>query len=197
MTQPTHATAKTVSASAKDARRERLKEIIVEKSYIKDGDFKLASGATSSFFFDMKVTLLDPEGANLAADLILDRLEGLDAKAIGGLVIGACPIASAVCVKSLERGHPINAFYVRKEPKKRGTQKLIEGALLRKGDRVVMVEDVTTSGGSVMDAVKVVRELGCEVVKIITIVDREAGAQANLAKEGLTLDALFCKQDFA
>ena len=179
-----------------DTRLARLKEIVREKSYITDGDFKLASGATSNFFFDMKVTMLDPEGASLAADLILDKIKGENIQAIGGLVIGACPIASAVCVKSFERGTPVNAFYVRKEPKKRGTQKMIEGAALKPGDRVVMVEDVTTSGGSVLQAIDVVQELGCKVVKVITLVDREQGAKENLAQKGLTLDPVFTRHDF-
>jgi len=179
-----------------DTRLDRLKEIIKEKSYITDGDFKLVSGATSNFFFDMKVTLLDPEGANLAAELILDKIEGQNIKAIGGLAIGACPIASAVCVKSYGSKTPVNAFYVRKEPKKRGTQKMIEGAVLQEGDRVVMIDDVTTSGGSVIKAIDLVQELGCKVVKVITIVDREQGAKDNLAKKELVLDAIFSKHDF-
>lgn len=174
----------------------RLKEIIRQKSYNTGGDFKLASGASSSFFFDMKVTLLDPEGASLVAEAFLDRLEGSGIKAIGGLVIGACPIASAVSLKSLERKTPIQGFYVRKEPKKRGTQKMIEGAALQKGDRVVIVDDVTTSGGSALEAVQEVEKLGCEVVKVMTIVDREQGAAENLAKKNLTLDALFTRRDF-
>jgi orotate phosphoribosyltransferase len=177
--------------------RDRLRDIIREKSYITEGDFKLASGVSSNFFFDLKVTLLDPEGASLTADLILERLQGLNVTAIGGLVIGACPIASAVCVRSHAAGTPIQAFYVRKEPKKRGTQKMIEGAPLKKGDRVVMVEDVTTTGGSVMQAIQEVRGLGCEIVKLVTVVDREQGAREALAKEGLTLDALFTRRDFA
>jgi orotate phosphoribosyltransferase len=175
---------------------ERLKTIIQNKCYITDGDFTLASGANSNFFFDLKVALLDPEGASLAAELILERINVEEVAAIGGLVIGACPIASAVCVKSHERGTPIKAFYVRKEPKARGTQKMIEGAVLSPGEKVVLVDDVTTSGGSVLQAAALVRNLGCVVVKVISIVDREQGAKENLAAEGLELDALFSKRDF-
>jgi orotate phosphoribosyltransferase len=190
-------TAMKKSPAQPDKRMNELKEIIRQKSYITDGDFKLASGATSSFFFDMKVTMLDPRGATLAADLILDKIRGENVTAVGGLVVGACPIASAVCVRSLEHGEkPVNAFYVRKEPKKRGTQKMIEGAELRKGDRVVMVEDVTTSGGSVLQAIDEVEKLGCTVVKVITIVDREQGAKDNLARRNLTLDPVFTRRDF-
>ncbi len=175
----------------------RLRAIIGEKSYNTGGDFKLASGAASSFFFDMKPTVLNPEGANLVADAILERLKGLDATAIGGLVLGACPIASAVCVKSHGTDTPLQAFYVRKEAKTRGTQKMIEGADLKKGDRVVIVEDVTTTGSSALQAVMEVRKLGCEVVKVMTIVDREQGAAAVFAREDLSFDALFTRRDFA
>lgn len=183
-------------ADANASAWEELKEIIQVKSYITDGDFKLASGASSNFFFDMKVTLLDPKGATLAADLILDMIKNDRVKAIGGMELGACPIASAVCVRSQERGMPINAFYVRKTPKKRGTQKMIEGEPLKPGDRVVVVDDVTTSGGSVMDAIKEVRALGCEIVSVLTIVDREQGAEANLQAQGLKLKKLFGRRDF-
>lgn len=179
-----------------DARRERLKEIIKEKSYITEGNFTLASGATSYFFFDMKPTLLSPEGATLAAEMILDNIRDDRITAVGGLVIGACPIASAVCVRSHERGAPVNAFYVRKEPKKRGTQKMIEGASLCPGDRVAVVEDVTTSGASALQAVEEVKALGCEVVKIISIVDREQGARENFASKGMVFESIFSRHDF-
>lgn len=175
----------------------RLKQIINEKSYITSGDFKLASGASSSFFFDMKPTFLDPEGANLLADLVLDRLsDEKNITAIGGLALGACPIASAVCVKSYASGRPITAFYVRKEPKKRGTQKMIEGLLLQPGDRVVIVDDVTTSGGSSLIAVDEVKKLGAEVIKVISIVDRDQGAAENFAKAGVKFEFIFSMHDF-
>jgi orotate phosphoribosyltransferase len=174
----------------------RLRDIIKQKSYNTGGDFKLASGATSSFFFDMKPTLLDPEGANLVADAILARIGNDNVKAIGGLVLGACPIASAVCVKSHSTPAPLQAFYVRKEAKARGTQKMIEGLELKKDDRVVVVEDVTTSGGSALQAVEELQKIGCIVVKVMTIVDREQGAAAAFANKKIPFDALFCRKDF-
>ncbi len=175
---------------------EQLRAIIKEKSYITEGDFTLASGATSNFFFDMKITLLDTRGARLAADLILDKIKNDRVKAVGGMELGACPIASSVCVRSGERGMPVNAFYVRKTPKKRGTQKMIEGAPLQPKDRVILVEDVTTSGGSVLAAAEEVKKLGCEIVKVVTIIDREQGARENLEAQGIRLEALFGKHDF-
>lgn len=176
-------------------KKERLKQIIAEKS-LKTGDFVLASGARSNYLFDLKTTLLDPEGANIVADLILENLANEDVDAIGGLELGACPIVSAVCVKSYLAGKPIKSFYVRKEKKDRGSNKLIEGCTLNKGDRVVMLEDVTTKGGSVMNAVKAARDEGCVVLKVISVVNRLEGAKENLANEGIILESLFTKDDF-
>lgn len=175
----------------------RLRDIIQEKSYNTGGDFKLASGAASSFFFDMKPTLLDPEGANLVADAFLDLLKNEDVTALGGLILGACPIASAVCVKSHAAQKPLRAFYVRKEAKTRGTQKMIEGAELSAGDRVVVVEDVTTSGGSALQAVDELQKIGCTVVKVMTVIDREQGAAEAFAARNIPFDALFRRKDFA
>jgi orotate phosphoribosyltransferase len=175
-------------------KKERLHKIIEEKS-LKTGNFTLASGASSTYLFDLKTTLLDPEGANLAADWILENLPD-DVDAIGGLELGACPIVSAVCVKSFLIGRPLKTFYVRKAKKERGTKKLIEGCELTAGEKIIMLEDVTTTGGSVMDAIKVVREEGCVVLGVISIVNREEGAQENLSKEGIALDSIFSKSDF-
>lgn len=176
-------------------KREQLRSLIKSQSVETDGDFTLASGRKSSIFFDMKMTLLSPEGANLVADLILEHLQGLDVKAIGGLVIGACPVADAVAIKSY-LGDPINAFYVRKEPKSRGTRKLIEGPI-NDGDRVVVVDDVTTTGGSALDAVEALRsEVNCQVVKVITVVDRLEGARENFGKADIEFFALFDRNDF-
>lgn len=176
-------------------KKERLKEIIVEKS-LKTGDFILASGAKSTYLFDLKTTLLDPEGANLASDLILETLPETIG-AIGGLELGACPIVSAICVKSHLTGQSLKTFYVRKEKKDRGTNKLIEGCVLNRGDKVIMVEDVTTTGGSVISAIKTVQKEGCIVTKVISIVNRLEGAKENLAREGIALESLFTKDDFS
>ena len=175
--------------------RARLRDLIAQRS-LTHGQFKLASGGESNIFFDMKTTLLDPEGASLTADLILDMLGEEGPDAIGGLVLGACPVVSAVCVKSAERGRPVPGFYVRKEPKGRGTNKLIEGNL-EPGWRVVVVEDVTTEGNSALKAVRAVRDEGCTVIKVMTVVDRLQGARENLAKEGLELVPLFTRDDFS
>lgn len=161
------------------------------------GEVTLASGKKSSFYFDCRLVTLDPEGAHLAAKAMLTEIRRLGATAVGGMSIGADPLVSTIGHLAFTQGAPLALFYVRKEPKKHGTQKLIEGPPLSAADRVVIVEDVTTSGGSAMKAVNAVRdEFGAEVPAVLTIVDRQEGAQANLAKNNIKLIALFKAEDF-
>jgi orotate phosphoribosyltransferase len=175
--------------------KDRLRNIIADKSLLK-GDFTLASGAASGYFFDMKKTMFDPEGASLVGDLIFDLVkDDTGFTGIGGLELGAVPIAVSVAMKSWPT-RPIAAFFVRKEPKGHGTNQLIDGNFAA-GSTVIILEDVTTTGGSAMKAVKAVREQGGTVKKIVTIVDRLEGARDNLRKEGIELVALFTKDDFA
>jgi orotate phosphoribosyltransferase len=143
----------------------------------------------------MKMTLLDPEGADLVAEAVLDLLEGEDVDLIGGIELGAVPLVAAICVKSSARGRPLPAFIVRKRAKGHGTDQVIEG-FVREGARAVVFDDVTTTGGSVLAAAEAARAAGCRVSKAITIVDRLEGAAENLAKHGLELVPLFTRQDF-
>jgi orotate phosphoribosyltransferase len=170
----------------------RLLEIIRKKSFLK-GQFKLASGAMSDYYLDMKPTCFDPEGASLIGEIVCRKLAGDDADAIGGLELGAVPIVAAACARSWP-ARPIRGFVVRKEKKGHGTDQKIDGNFTP-GSNVVLIEDVTTKGGSVMQAVRAVRALGAEVRRIITIVDRQEGATDNLRKEGLELDAIFTTAD--
>ena len=173
-----------------------LKEIIATRC-MKRGQFKLASGATSTWYFDMKPAVMDPEGSHLMAQLFLDALAGEKMDSVGGLAMGAIPIATAISTVSYSYGNRrIPAFFVRKEPKERGTEKLVEG-LVKPNSTVVIVEDVTTTGGSAMKAVAAVREMGCTVNVIATVLDRQEGAEANLTKEGIRLVPLFRRDDFA
>ncbi|HEY5209404.1 MAG TPA: orotate phosphoribosyltransferase [Stellaceae bacterium] len=176
-------------------KRERLRQVIREKSFSTGGDFKLASGAGSTFYFDMKKTLFDPEGAALVADVLFDAIRADAVDQVGGLEIGAVPIATVVAMRSWPE-RPIRAFFVRKEAKGHGTNKLIDGQY-RDGGKTILFEDVTTTGGSVMKAVNAVRGRGGKVTKIVTLVDRLEGARDNLAKEGIELAAIFTKDDFA
>ena len=182
------------SARAFEEKRLRLREIVREKSVI-SGEITLSSGATSQFYFDMRRTACDPEGSNLIADLILGLLAEDDVDFIGGLEVGAVPIVACVSQKSFQSGRTIPAFYVRKKPKEHGTRRAIEGQI-KKGSRVVIVDDVTTSGGSSLKAVEAAREFGCTVVKVITVVDRLEGAAENFAANGCELVVLLRADEF-
>jgi orotate phosphoribosyltransferase len=174
-------------------KKARLLEIIRERS-LRRGKFKLASGAESDYYLDIKPTAFDPEGAALIADIICDMLEGdSDAQAIGGLELGAVPIVAAVCARSWAV-RPLAGFVVRKERKGHGTDQKIDGNF-RPNSTVVLVEDVTTSGGSVMQAVDAVRAQGARVKRIITVVDRLQGAEARLTQEGIRLTPIFTTAD--
>lgn len=172
----------------------RLRGIIAEHS-MRRGQFTLASGIESDIFFNLKPAMLLPEAINIIADEMLDRLAGDKVDFIGGLEMGAVPIIVAVCAKSFERRTPIPSFFVRKAVKDHGTRELIEGNL-QDHSNVVIVEDVTTTGGSALKAAAAVRERGCRILKIMTIIDRLEGAFENLAAQNLSLVSLFTKKDF-
>ena len=161
----------------------RLLDVLRQKS-LKLGEFTLASGQKSHYYFDSKFTTLDPEGAYLTAKLILETLANISIKvdAIGGLTLGADPIVSAVAVVSHMEQHDYStlpAFIVRKRTKKHGTQRRLEGFKPDTGKRVAIIDDVCTTGGSTLEAVKSAEDAGCEVVVILALVDREqGGAQA-------------------
>ncbi len=179
--------------------RARLIEIIKTRSFQSGREVKLASGRTSTYYFNMKPTMLDAEGAHLIATLILDAIKGLDADLIGGLEMGAVPIASAVAAVSHSDGRPVNAFFVRKQAKEHGTRSLIEGLPSGdslKGKRVVVVEDVTTTGGSAIKAAEAVRGEGAEVVGVVTVIDRQEGAAEAFAAAKLKLTSILTLADF-
>ncbi len=181
------------------AKRARLIEIVKARSFQVGPEMKLASGKTSTFYFNMKPTMLDSEGAHLIASLILDQLEGVDADLVGGLEMGAVPIASAVTAIAHGRGRKLPAFFVRKQAKEHGTKSLIEGLARDEtmdGKRVVIVEDVTTTGGSSIKAAEAVRAAGGQIVRVITIVDRQEGADEAFAAAGIELHPLLVMADF-
>jgi len=180
-----------------DKSKVRLRELIREKSLIikEEGKFKLASGGESNFLFDIKIAALDPKGANLISEAIMDILKDEDVDYIGGLESGAIPIVSAVCEKSWLMGKPIPGFFVRKAAKERGSMKLIEGNF-ENNSMVVILDDVTTKGGSVLNAVNEVRRLGCKVDKVITVVDRLDGAKEKLKDNNIVLIPIFTRDDF-
>src|SRR5258708_10745942 len=171
---------KAVSKSAPGA---RLAEII-RKRWFGRGEITLASGRKSDFYFNLKPTMCDPEGAALLAELTYEALkdDGLDY--VGGLEMGAVPLAGAIAQLSWLKGHPIAAFFVRKKPKRHALLLDVEGLAKGeslKGKRVVIVEDVTTTGASALKAVEAVRDAGGEVALVFTMVDREEGATETFA----------------
>jgi orotate phosphoribosyltransferase len=173
--------------------RDRLLAILMEKA-VTFGDFTLASGRKSRYYLDSRLVTLDPEGAWLVAESILDTLsrEGIRAKAIGGLTLGADPIAGAVAAVSHSRGEGMKGFIVRKEAKGHGKGKRIEGDL-RAGDDVVVVDDVVTTAGSTIAAIRAVEEIGCVVAAVVCVVDREEGGAEAL--KGYRFYPLFTATD--
>ena len=165
-----------------------------------DDLFTLASGRESPHFFDMKPVIMNPDCAHLLGVLIHDKIEvigGVDA--IGGLELGAVPL-TAIAIAKARKGSEIRGFMVRKEPKGRGGRKTgnppgIEGSTIRSGDRVVLLEDVTTTGGSALKAAEMLNSMGCEVAACITILDREEGGIEAFKSAGIALIPLLLRSD--
>jgi orotate phosphoribosyltransferase len=176
-------------------KRERLIAIIRQQSLLRNRDFLLASGRSSNFFFDMKKTMFDPEAAALLADLLFDAIKDEDVEYIGGLETGAIPIVSALCARSWPE-KPLKGFFVRKENKGHGTDQRIDG-LLQRGSKVILFEDVTTTGGSAMQAVNQARQLDCTVLGVVSVVDRLEGAEENFRAAGIKFNSLFTWRDFS
>jgi len=171
----------------------RLTEIIRDRSFSVGDEMKLASGRTSNFYFNMKPTMMHPEGAHLIGKLVLEALKCERVDLIGGLEMGAVPLATAIAVVSQVQDAPIRAFFVRKQAKEHGTQKLVEGLApgeTMDGQSVVVIEDVTTTGGSAIKAVEALKAQGANVLKVITIVDRQEGAADNFAAANIPFQAI-------
>lgn len=169
--------------------RKRLMEILLERSF-KLGSFTLSSGKMSDYYVDCRTTTLHPEGAYLVARLALPLVLEMKAQSVGGLTLGADPMVAALIVESYRQGSPVRGFIVRKESKGHGRGRKIEGCL-EAGDKVVIVEDVITTGGSALKAVEAAREAGAEVAGIIAIVDREEGGREAIESQGLLVRSLF------
>jgi len=176
--------------------KKRLAEIVIERSfqYRDDPPFTLASGKTSNFYFNCKPTTLDPEGMNLIGNIIFDMLKDSEITATGGLTLGADPIANALSVISYQRGKPIKSFIVRKDVKEHGTKGRIEGDV-KKGEKVAILDDVITTGGSTIIAIERAREAGLEVDRVIALIDREEGGRENIEKYVKRVDSVFTRTD--
>jgi orotate phosphoribosyltransferase len=179
--------------------KERLLEIIRERSFRCDRTFTLASGVQSNLYFNMKPAMMDAEGAFLLSRLMLGLIEEYQPDYVGGLEMGAVPMVSSISIRSFEAGQPIGSFFVRKKPKDHGTRLTVEGLSANESmdeKRVVVIDDVATTGGSILKAVEAARGEGAEVVATAVIVDRQEGATALMDDNDLPLLSLFRAEGF-
>ncbi|KIC57047.1 MULTISPECIES: orotate phosphoribosyltransferase [Microbacterium] len=165
-----------------ESERRALVDLIAAEAVF-HGDFTLSSGKKATYYVDMRKLTLDHRAAPAIGRLVLDAVRDLNADAVGGLTLGADPIANAVMHASVAAGTPVDAFVVRKEPKDHGRGRQIEGAEVT-GKRVVIVEDTSTTGGSPLKAAEVAAAAGAEIVAVVTVVDRKTGAQAAVEAAG-------------
>lgn len=174
-------------------RKKRLAKLLLEKSY-REGDFLLASGKRSDYYFDCRATALCAEGSWLIGSLFVDLLADLAIVGVGGMTLGADPLVSSVTVLSYEKNRPLNGLIVRKEAKDHGTGRFVEGMTnFAPGDSVAMLEDVVTTGGSVLKACARVRDCGLNIAAVCAILDREEGGREAIAEAGYNLLTLFTR----
>lgn len=175
--------------------KRRLARLLLEKSY-REGDFILASGQRSSYYFDCRVTALSAEGSWLIGTLFNDLLKDLAITGVGGMTMGADPLVSAVTVISFTRGNPLSGLLVRKQSKGHGTGQYVEGmGNFRQGDSVAMLEDVVTTGGSLLTACARVADCGLNIAAVCCILDREEGGRQAIAEAGYNLLSLYTRKE--
>jgi len=179
--------------------RDKLIALVRQRSFLKSDEpvFRLASGKMSKVYFDLRLTTLSPEGQHLIGGLLFQKLKdtGLSPRAAGGLTMGADPVACALSYTSYLRGEPIEAMVIRKEPKDHGRGLQIEG-MFDRGDDVVILDDVLTTGGSTLKAVSIAREAGLNVLAAIIVLDRcEQNGRQNVEKQ-CPLHSLLTMDDF-
>ena len=176
--------------------RDRLGKIILERSfkYSENPPFTLASGRKSNYYFNCKPTTLDPEGMNLIGEILFDMLQDAQVTAAGGLTLGADPIANALAVISYQMGRPIKSFIVRKDVKDHGTKSAVEGNVVS-GERVAIIDDVITTGGSTITAIEQARKAGLVIDRVITLIDREEGGRENILAHVDRVQSVFTRSD--
>lgn len=174
--------------------KQQLMALFRERA-LRFGDFTLASGKKATYYLDGKQVTLHSRGLRQVSLGLLELLKGAEFDAVGGMSIGADPIVAGVLTVAAEQGRELKGFLVRKESKGHGTQKFIEGPLER-GDRVVIVEDVVTTGGSSLLAIDRVQEYGAKVIQVLAIVDRMEGGAANFRQRGIPFGSLLTIEDF-
>ena len=169
---------------------------LLEKEALKRGKFILSSGKESNYYLDGRVITLTPEGAYLVASIILELTANMKVDAIGGPTLGADPIVGAIAALSHIKGVALTTFIVRKAAKAHGAQRQIEGPLLKEGNKVILVDDVATTGKALIEAKEALDRSGILVDTAIVIVDRCEGAKENLMQVGLKLESIFTVKDF-
>lgn len=177
-----------------ESAKDRLLDLIREHAVLDGREFTLASGAQSGVYIDLRRVTMHPEGASLIGAMLLERLSASGVVAVGGMQTAAIPVVTAVVMASAATGSPLRGFYVRDKAKPRGAQRRIEGQM-RPGDRVALLEDTMTTGGSTMTAVEAVREEGAEVVRVIAVVDRQKGGAELYAAAGIPFEAVVTLAD--
>lgn len=171
--------------------KDGLLQVLKDKAVV-FGEVTLSSGEKSNYYIDCRRVTLDSKGAFLVGQVLSDMVDGADA--VGGLTLGADPIATAVSVISYEKGRPIPAFIVRKGQKAHGMMKRVEGPI-EPNSRVIIVDDVITKGGSILEAIEAVEGDGHEVIKVICLVDRKQGGSDIITSKGYRLEVLFTPED--
>jgi orotate phosphoribosyltransferase len=169
--------------------------LLKEEAFLKK-EVKLSSGKLSDFYIDVRKVSLSPKGIYLISQGIFELIKDEKVDAFGGPTLGADPIVGGVCFLACEHKRKLKGFIIRKFPKKHGRQKLIEGQNLGLGDKVIITDDVATSGSSLIKSIEILREEKVEVIKAVVVVDRQEGAKENLAKFNCPLISLFSKSDF-
>jgi orotate phosphoribosyltransferase len=172
----------------------KLLQLLKERSF-RRGTFRLASGSVSDYYIDGRMTAVFSEAVPLIGEVLYERTKDLNIDAVGGLEVGAVPLTVAAAFSYHLHGRTMEGFWVRDEAKDHGTRKLIEGNLKR-GSRVVVVDDVFTTGSSALKAIEEVRQFGCEVVLVICLVDRLQGAEEAFRAAGAAYQAVFTIRDF-
>jgi orotate phosphoribosyltransferase len=175
--------------------KKQLLDLLKNDAWYK-GEVKLACGKISNFYIDVRRVSLSSQGIYLISNLVWDLIKNDDISAIGGPTLGADPIVSGVCLLAYLEKKTLKGFLIRKTPKEHGRQQLIEGKELKAGQRLVVIDDVATSGSSLVKSIEILRKEKAEIVKAVTIIDREEGAAENLAKLNCPLVSLFKKSDF-
>lgn len=176
--------------------RDRLANLIIEKSfqYREDPPFILTSGKRSNYYFNCKPTTLHPEGMYLIGNILFSMVEALPVTAAGGLTLGADPLAMALSLVSFQREKPVKAFIVRKEVKGHGMESAIEGEVYP-GERVIILDDVITTGGSTITAIERARAAGLIVEGVISLIDREEGGRENILRHVDSVRSIFTRSE--